>query len=124
MSEIKLIRKGAGRKFALVDGTAVELDQIDEPRMVVEIMAESDLLESLYYTLAPGAHSGEAAEHRGQEVHVVLQGEVEFVSGDHRVTAHKGDVVWHRSEEPHTVRNPGEVPAVVFLVNLPASFNW
>jgi len=87
-------------------------------------MAESDLLESLYYTLAPGADSGESADHPGQEVHVVLQGEIEFRSGEERVLAKKGDVVWHRSEEEHTVRNPGTVPAVAFLVNLPPSFHW
>lgn len=124
MSEIKLNKKGHGRQFGLVDGTAVEMNQIDDPKMVVEIMAESDLLESLYYTLAPGADSGEPAEHRGQEIHVVLQGEIEFVSGEEKVHAGKGDVIWHRSEEPHSVRNPGTIPAVAFLVNLPASFNW
>ncbi len=124
MAEFKVTRRGKGTKFAMEEGTAVELSQIDDPWMSIEVMAQSDLLEALFYHLEPGATSGDLTDHDGQEVHMVVSGEVQFRVGKERVTLGPGDVMWHRSEVPHRVKNLSEEDAVVFLVNLPPIFKW
>ena len=124
MSNFDVKRRGEGRRFALVDGTVVPRDQTSDLRVTLEVMAQSDLLEALYYELEPGATTGDHADHDGQEIHMVLAGSVAFTVGSETVEVEAGDVVWHRSETDHAVKNVGDTRATVFLVNLPASFKF
>ncbi len=124
MDDVIVRKRGEGRRYAMEDGTAVALDQVEDPWMTLEVMTESDLLESLYYELEPGATTGEVSVHDGQEIHCVVAGELEYTCGDRKIELGPGDVIWHRSERPHMVKNVGTTRATVFLVNLPPSFKW
>ncbi|MCE7791681.1 cupin domain-containing protein [Salipaludibacillus sp. CUR1] len=62
-------------------------------------------LESLLVILDPGA-TDKVFQHSGEEVHYILEGEVEYTidNENHRLCA--GDSIHFPSDRPHTWRNP------------------
>lgn len=60
--------------------------------------------------------------HEGEEVHIVLEGCIEYVVGKESFVMEPGDVLWHRSDILHGVRNTGDVKARYFTVGVPPTF--
>ncbi|MCZ1012400.1 XRE family transcriptional regulator [Streptomyces lydicus] len=80
-------------------------------------------LEMMLLEVAPGAGSGDRPHtHAGEEVGVLLSGELDYwVDGVHH-RLQPGDCVSFPSSTPHRYSNPGEVPAVCVWVETPPSF--
>ncbi len=60
--------------------------------------------------------------HEGEEVHIVLEGCIEYVVGKESFVMEPGDVLWHRSDVLHGARNTGRVKARYFTVGVPPTF--
>ncbi|NVM56500.1 MAG: cupin domain-containing protein [Desulfobacterales bacterium] len=60
--------------------------------------------------------------HEGEEVHIIIQGQIEYVVGNETFVLAPGDVLWHRSDVPHGARNIGDVTAKYFTVGAPPTF--
>ena len=73
--------------------------------------------------MPPGSDTGEAMiEHEGEEGGVVISGRVEVTVGDLVRVLRAGEAYYFESKVPHRFRNTGEVDAVIFSANTPATF--
>jgi quercetin dioxygenase-like cupin family protein len=59
-----------------------------------------------YFEMEPGTESPRH-DHDNEQINYVLEGEVEFLSGDEAVTLRAGEVVVFAPYESHLVRNVG-----------------
>jgi quercetin dioxygenase-like cupin family protein len=60
--------------------------------------------------------------HEGEEVHIVLDGRIEYMVGKESFVMRPGDVLWHPSDVLHGARNIGDVTARYFTVGVPPTF--
>jgi mannose-6-phosphate isomerase-like protein (cupin superfamily) len=107
MDGAKLIRKGESVTTRTVDGE------------VVELLFSSGVMEGIVVELEPLSGFQGTYRHSGEEMHVVLEGEVEFEVGGETFRCRQGDVLWHQSSLEHTIRNPEAAPAAYLTVHVP-----
>jgi mannose-6-phosphate isomerase-like protein (cupin superfamily) len=107
MKGVKLIRKGERVTTREVDGEHVQL------------LFKSDVMEGILVELEPVTGFKGTYRHKGEETHIVLKGEVEFMVGDETFLCQKGDILWHRSDLAHEIRNPGMGPASYLTILAP-----
>ena len=73
--------------------------------------------------MPPGTDTGDSMLlHEGEEGGVVIEGEVEVTVGDQVRVLRAGEAYYFESKIPHRFRNIGEVDAVIFSANTPATF--
>lgn len=115
---IEVVRAGEGREVK-------RTQQPDEGRLTYQY-------ESLAYRLA-GKHmepflvefsldTDEPARpmtHDGEEFLYIMEGDVEFISGDDRVVLHPGDSIYFYSKTPHQLRGVGTVTPKAIAVLYP-----
>jgi len=87
-----------------------------------ELLIRTDVLEALLGTFEPGASLGLPYKHIGEEVHIILKGELEIEIKGRKHLLKEGDVIWYSSMEPHTARNPGKEKTIYFSVVSPPTF--
>ena len=94
MKSIKFIRKGERGAAREVDGEEVQL------------LFKSEVMEGILVELEPMTGFAGKYRHNGEEMHIVLRGEVEFAVADETYLCQEGDILWHRSDLEHGIRNP------------------
>ncbi|MGC4027717.1 MAG: cupin domain-containing protein [Steroidobacteraceae bacterium] len=73
--------------------------------------------------IPPGADTGEEMlNHDGEEGGIIVQGEVEITVGDQVRVLRAGEAYYFESRIPHRFRNIGDVDALMFSANTPATF--
>lgn len=94
------------------------------PGVRMELLAWGNTaMEPHLFRIAPGAGSGEAYSHDGEEFLHVLRGRVEIVlTASERHLLREGDSFYFDSSMHHRWRNPGKQEAVVLWVNTPPTF--
>ncbi len=85
------------------------------------LLQKSTAMESIIAELDVGVQS-ETYRHKGEEVHLVLSGKIEYMVGDEVYIMEEGDVLWHRSDVDHLARNIGDVKAVYITISSPPTF--
>ena len=95
MKGVKFIRRGEKVSAREVDGEQVQL------------LFKSDVMEGILVELEPMTGFGGTYRHNGEEMHIVLKGEVEFRVVEESFLCQEGDILWHRSDLAHGIRNPG-----------------
>jgi len=95
MKGVTLIRKGEKVAAREVDGEEVEL------------LFKSEVMEGIRVELEPMTGFAGTYRHNGEEMHIVLNGEVEFTVVEEIFLCQEGDILWHRSDLAHGIRNPG-----------------
>jgi|Deesub1362A_J573_1020465.scaffolds.fasta_scaffold00340_16 quercetin dioxygenase-like cupin family protein len=85
------------------------------------IKAKSGNLIVIKSELEPGAETDEY-EHEGEEVRILLEGNVECRVGNIHYAMSPGDVIWHPSSIPHKMRNTGNTKAVYITIGTPPTF--
>lgn len=106
MEDAIVRRKGESEKSISLDGVTVNL------------ISSAEFLESMTVEIPPGREIPDEYEHEGEEVKLVLEGEIEVDLAGVIYSLGKGDVMWHKSSTPHRVKNPSTQKAVYFSVNL------
>ena len=91
------------------------VDELLTPKM-------SPQIEMIHTLLPPGAESSKSYSHEGEEVGLVLEGQVDFWVGERHFTLNAGDSISYASHEPHRYRNTGTTAAVVIWAISPPSF--
>jgi transcriptional regulator with XRE-family HTH domain len=76
-------------------------------------------LQVLWVQIEPEDSTGGVFEHEGEEIFVVLSGEVRLQVGAQEVTLLAGDAATISSAIPHRVTNPGPAPAVFIAACTP-----
>ncbi len=80
-------------------------------------------IEALYMYLDPGASSGpNPHSHNGEELVIVLKGQLEIEVGGKRYRLEEGDSAVYNSNIPHRWRNPSDKQTEVIWVNHPPTF--
>lgn len=94
------------------------------PGVRMELLAWGNtVMEPHLFRIAPGAGSGEAYSHDGEEFLYVLRGTLEIVlSESERHTLAQGDSFYFESSMRHAWKNPGKKEAVVIWINTPPTF--
>ncbi len=85
---------------------------------IINVLVKSKALEGIIVEMEPGSEM-RASAHSGEEIRIVLEGEIEVdIRGDKYILK-AGDMLWFSSILPHKVRNPSkDKKAVYFLVNV------
>ena len=107
MKGVKFIRKGERVAERRVDGEAVGL------------LFKSEVMEGILVELEPMTGFEGSYRHNGEEMHLVLEGEVRFTVGGEIFLCQEGDVLWHDSDLEHRIKNPGMAPAVYLTILAP-----
>ncbi|MBU2559284.1 cupin domain-containing protein [archaeon] len=106
MEDVIIRRKGEKSE-------AIKLDKVD-----VNLLTSAEYLKSMAVEMPPRSEIPQEYEHEGEEVKLVLEGEIEIDVSGETYSLKEGDVMWHKSSAPHRVRNPSDKKAVYFSVNL------
>ena len=61
-------------------------------------------------------------KHSGEEMHLVLQGEIEYTVGEKSYNLHQGDILWHKSTLKHKAKNIGDKKAKYITISSPPTF--
>ena len=94
------------------------------PGVWMELLAWGDtVMEPHLFRIAPGAGSGEAYTHEGEEFLFVLRGQL-HMSLDHGegLRLNRGDSFYFESSTPHRWMNPGKRETEVLWINTPPTF--
>ncbi len=107
-----VVRKARRRQLSFASGIADHLlsPTLDGP------------LELLWSVMEPGADSGHAYDHVGDEAGVVIRGSLELWVDEQFFLLEEGDSFSFPSTAPHRYRNPGSVPCELFWVVTPPSY--
>ncbi|MEM4729598.1 MAG: cupin domain-containing protein [Thermoplasmata archaeon] len=93
----------------------------DQERKHVEPLIRTTRMEGLIVTLWPNTNFGRVYSHEGEEIRMVLEGELEIDVDGKCYRLKKGEVLWHSSELPHALRNPGKKRVRYLVVAVPPS---
>jgi mannose-6-phosphate isomerase-like protein (cupin superfamily) len=107
----KFIKKGESVSTRDIGGKAIQL------------LFKSGMMEGIVVELEPMTGFEGSYSHEGEEMHLVLEGEVEFVVSGETFLCQEGDILWHHSNLEHTIRNPGMAHATYLTVLSPPSIN-
>lgn len=107
-----IVRKSQRRQLSFASGIA---DFLLSPNL-------NGPLELLWSVMQPGADSGSAYQHSGDEAGVLLKGELELWVGEQHFVLSEGDSFSFPSGTPHRYRNPGASDAELVWVVTPPSY--
>ena len=79
-------------------------------------------LEMIQSHMPPGSEVRHAYSHEGDEVGLVISGQMELWVGERHFLLHAGDSFSHSSREPHRYRNPGPGDTVVVWAISPPTY--
>ena len=79
-----------------------------------KFLVKTEQLAGILVETEPGAYS-EFYEHEGEEIKIVIKGEIEY-------HLREGDVLWHKSNIPHRIKNSSDKKAIIFTVDTPPTF--
>ncbi|MFW6064059.1 MAG: cupin domain-containing protein [Candidatus Natronoplasma sp.] len=105
----ELVKKGEEKEREEVDGKTFRL------------MQKSGEMEAIIAELEPGVKSNEY-RHKGEEIHLVLNGKIDYHVGDEVHRMEDGDTLWHPSDIPHHAKNIGDEKASYVTVSSPPTF--
>jgi mannose-6-phosphate isomerase-like protein (cupin superfamily) len=97
--------------------------EVKRPGKLYRLMIKSHKIEAIIAELDPHAES-RWFQHDGEEMHLMLQGEMEYMVGDHSYKLSEGDILWHPSSSRHRAKNIGHEKAIYITVSSPPTFMW
>jgi quercetin dioxygenase-like cupin family protein len=96
--------------------------KIRTPGKVFRLMIKSDRLEVIIAEIEPHT-SSRWYQHDGEELHYVLEGEIEYEVGEKSYKLSQGELLWHKSNIKHRAVNNSEKKAKYATVGTPPTFN-
>jgi quercetin dioxygenase-like cupin family protein len=87
------------------------------------LMVKSDRMEAIIAELDPDTES-RWFQHDGEELHLVLQGEMEYTVGEKSYKLNEGDVLWHRSNLKHRAKNNSNKKVMYITIGTPPTLGW
>ncbi|EMR75352.1 cupin domain-containing protein, partial [Thermoplasmatales archaeon SCGC AB-540-F20] len=88
---------------------------------VYRLMVKSDKMEAIIAELDPHTES-RWFRHDGEEVHLVLQGEMEYTVGEKSYKLSEGDILWHKSNLEHRAKNISDGKVIYITIGAPPTF--
>lgn len=91
------------------------------PGKLYRLMVKSHKMEAIIAELDPHTES-KWFQHDGEEMHLVLQGELEYTVAEKSYRLTEGDILWHHSMLQHRARNIGAEKVIYMTVGTPPTF--
>jgi len=111
MNDVIFIKKGEQRT------------ETRKPGKLYRLMVKSDKMEAIISELEPHAES-RWFKHNGEEMHLVLHGEMEYTVGEKSYKLSEGDILWHRSNLKHRAKNTGNEKVMYITIGTPPTLGW
>jgi quercetin dioxygenase-like cupin family protein len=92
-----------------------------KPGKLYRLMFKSHTMEAIIAELDPHTES-KWFQHEGEEMHLVLQGEMEYTVDEKSYKLTEGDILWHISKLKHHARNIGSEKVIYMTVGTPPVF--
>ena len=92
------------------------------PGKLFRLMIKSERLEAIIAEIEPHT-SSRWYQHNGEELHYVLEGEIEYEVGEKSYKLKKGELLWHKSNTKHRAVNHSEKKAIYATIGTPPTFN-
>ena len=112
-----------------MDDTVIFIKKGDEksktkkPGKLYRLMIKSKKMEAIIAELEPHAES-RWFKHNGEEMHLVLHGEMEYTVGEKSYKLSEGDILWHQSSLKHRAKNIGDKKVAYMTVGTPPTLMW
>jgi quercetin dioxygenase-like cupin family protein len=100
-----------------------EKSKMKRPGKLYRLMVKSKHLDTIIAELEPNAES-KWFQHEGEELHLVLQGTLEYTVGEKSYKLAEGDFLWHKSMLKHRARNQTNDKVVYITVGTPPTFQF
>lgn len=94
---------------------------IKKPGRLYRFIVQSKKMEALIAELDPHTES-KWFQHDGEEMHLVIQGEMEYTVDDKSYKLSEGDILWHKSMLKHRARNIGAEKVIYITIGTPPTF--
>src|SRR4030042_4112451 len=95
--------------------------EIARPGRVYRLKIKSEKTEAIVAELEPKVES-RWYQHAGEEIHLVLEGKMEYIVGDNTYKLNKGDILWHKSKLKHRARNTSSEKVKYITISTPPKF--
>lgn len=93
------------------------------PGKLYHLMFKSHRMEAIIAEIDPHAES-RWFQHDGEEMHLVLQGEMDYTVGEKSFNMSEGDILWHSSKLKHRARNIGSKKVIYITIGTPPTLMW
>jgi quercetin dioxygenase-like cupin family protein len=91
------------------------------PGKLYRLMVKSSKMEAIISEIDPHTES-RWYKHDGEELHLVLQGDMEYTVGEKSYKLSEGDVLWHKSNLKHRARNMESEKVIYITIGSPPTF--
>ncbi len=98
-----------------------QLNEAQIPGKLFRLMIKSDKLEAIIAEIDPHT-SSRWYQHDGEELHYVLEGEIEYDVGEKSYKLSTGELLWHKSNVKHRAINISDKKAKYATVGTPPTF--
>lgn len=98
-----------------------ELKQMIRPGKLYRLMVKSKSMEAIISELEPHAES-RWYQHKGEEVHFMIKGKMDYLIGETVYHLNEGDVLWHASTIKHKAKNTTGKKTSYITVGSPPTF--
>ena len=88
----------------------------------LELLFKSGKMEGILIEVEAGEKFGKQYTHDGEELHIVIEGEIEYMIGDKTYKLKEGDSLWHKSTIPHSAGNTSSKKAKYITIGVPPTF--
>lgn len=92
-----------------------------KPGKLYRLMVKSEKMEAIISEIDPHTES-RWYKHFGEELHLVLKGEMEYTVSEKSYKLSEGDILWHKSDLKHRAKNIGGKKVMYLTVGSPPTF--
>jgi len=92
-----------------------------KPGKLYRFILKSHHMEAIVSELDPHMES-KWFQHEGEEMHLMLQGKMEYTVDEKSYKLTEGDILWHPSKLKHHARNIGSEKVVYITIGTPPTF--
>jgi len=98
-----------------------QIKKIKRTGKIFRLMIKSNNMEAIIAEMEPHTSSS-WYKHDGEELHYVLEGEIEYEVGDKTFHLEKGEVLWHKSNIRHRANNISDKKVKYATIGTPPTF--
>jgi len=98
-----------------------EKRKISRPGRAYRLKIKSETMEAIVAEIDPNEES-RWYQHAGEEIHLVLEGEMKYTVGETIYTLSEGDILWHKSNLKHRAKNIGDKKVRYITIGAPPTF--
>jgi len=114
-----MVRKMKDKPIFIKKGE--EKSVISRPGINFKIMIQSGKMEGIIAEIEPHTES-KWYKHSGEEIHLVLEGKIEYIVGELSYKLREGDILWHKSSIKHKAKNIHGEKGKYITIGTPPTF--